>query len=515
MSNNSTIDTEVSAAVDGSIHPVVKRTGDFSDRLSPMLVKELRQGLKGITFVVLFIAIQVILGFFILGSAFSSSYDNTGQSISTIVFYLLCMVTLIAQPIRGISAISSEIKEDTIDLMVMTKLSAWRIVYGKWISIVSQSALLITAVTPYLIVRYFFGGMQLFPEIMVLISIFLLSACFTGITVGISAISSLILRGIISAALAIIVFSFCNEIFDSRGDYQDLLNTCSMKTANDTALYFSLLIAAIYTGWLALDFGASHIAPAAENRATPRRIISIAFMTITSIFIYFNSTSIIEGLPFLLTLIAIPISIISLNESSFLIPSVSAGFLRRNFFAKFSRYTLYPGWHSGLILFLVLYVICILSIVLLPPRSSAPYIDDYLTLITITFSCILFPLTLVKIFFAKKQHIFPFYIGSVIAVAVLFTVTMFIFGVTKSDDLAPVLFWLPPMQYYMYFESEMFNSSYRDAYGPEYTVLIISFLCLAVNWIICFLRSIPVWKDVRKNEEQAKEIIKDITSEEI
>ena len=484
MSNNSTIDTEVSAAVDGSIHPVVKRTGDFSDRLSPMLVKELRQGLKGITFVVLFIAIQVILGFFILGSAFSSSYDNTGQSISTVVFYLLCMVTLIAQPIRGISAISSEIKEDTIDLMVMTKLSAWRIVYGKWISIVSQSALLITAVTPYLIVRYFFGGMQLFPEIMVLISIFLLSACFTAITVGLSAISSLILRGIISACLSLTVFSFCSAVFlNSRRSYQNLLDLCGMKTAEEATIYFSILTAAIYLVWLALDFGASQIAPAAENRATPRRIVSLSLMALVSMCVYIAPTGSIDALPLFFTLIAIPVAIISLTESVFFIPSMSVSFLRRNPFSRFSRYILYPGWHSGLIFFFILYSICIFSILIASATGLSPsQTDDFFTLITIAFSAILFPLTLVKIFFAKKQHIFPLYIGSTLAIGVFYLVAIVVINISGVDELALFLSWLPPMQWFMFFQA----NSYRGASYSTNDVMFIAIISLAVNWIICF-----------------------------
>jgi hypothetical protein len=49
---------------------------DFSDRLSPMLVKELRQGLRTKAFIGVFLALQIILGVILLGAvSVSSSYQ--------------------------------------------------------------------------------------------------------------------------------------------------------------------------------------------------------------------------------------------------------------------------------------------------------------------------------------------------------------------------------------------------------------------------------------------------------
>ena len=155
----------------------IERLNDFSDRFSPMLVKELRQGLRTHTFVVLFLVLQGLLALILLTTA--AADPNSGSTVSSIIFLFFSLAVLIVQPLRGMSAISSEVKSDTIDLMALTKLSAWRIVFGKWSSIMGQTALLLFAIVPYLILRYFFGGMQLFSELLFLFTVFLLSGVFT------------------------------------------------------------------------------------------------------------------------------------------------------------------------------------------------------------------------------------------------------------------------------------------------------------------------------------------------
>ncbi len=475
-----------------------------------MLVKELRQGLKGYGFMLLFIAMQAILALYILGAAFANSYDDTGHHISTIVFFLLCMVTLIAQPLRGMAAVSSEIKENTIELMVMTRLSAWRIVFGKWISIVSQSALIIISVAPYLIVRYFFGGMQLFPEIMVLVSIFILSACFTAITVGLSALASFIIRGLASTAIGITVFFVSIAVFfESRRDYQNLLDICGFSTSMDTALYFILFSSAIYLAWLALDFGASYIAPIAENRATPRRIIALILILLSASIFLFVPSRVLDILPVVIGLLAIPVCIISITEPSFLVPNISASFLSRGILTKFSRYLLYPGWQSGIGYTLLLYFITLSSVYFLDIND---YVDA-LTIITITFSCLIFPLTIVKLFFKKRQNLFTCYVAALLSSAVLFLVLITVIRVTSVKGIALFTCWLPPVQYYLFIEA---RSSSWGRSSVDYStnfVFMLAISSFAINWIICFIRSTPEWTVIKKNEETAQTMLANISNQ--
>ena len=124
---------------------------DFSDRLSPILVKELRQGLRQPTFVIAFLCLQVLLCIVVLASVVSApvgSQDSlrAGTTVSGFFFVLLGIAILVVQPLRGLGALASEIKADTLDLLLLTRLNSWRITFGKWLALVSQSALLVVAV---------------------------------------------------------------------------------------------------------------------------------------------------------------------------------------------------------------------------------------------------------------------------------------------------------------------------------------------------------------------------------
>ena len=124
---------------------------DFSDRLPPMLVKELRQGLRARIFVAVFLGLQLFLGLVMLLATTASGLDGAGQVISQIIFLFFSLAVLVVQPLRGMNALYGEIKSSTIDMMVLTRLSARRIVIGKWAAVVGQTLLLFISIVPYLI----------------------------------------------------------------------------------------------------------------------------------------------------------------------------------------------------------------------------------------------------------------------------------------------------------------------------------------------------------------------------
>ena len=114
---------------------------DFSDRVSPVLVKELRQGLRAKTFIALFLGLQIFLAVMLLSAGAASGTNQAGSIISGTIFLFFAIAVLLIQPLRGINALAGEVKDRTIEMMVLTRLTAWRIVFGKWIAIVGQSAL--------------------------------------------------------------------------------------------------------------------------------------------------------------------------------------------------------------------------------------------------------------------------------------------------------------------------------------------------------------------------------------
>ena len=478
---------------ESNIHPTIERTMDFSDKFSPMLVKELRQGLKGTSFIILFIALQAILALLIVGQSFAVSYDSIGDSISSAIFICLGLATCVIQPLRGISAVGGEIKENTIDLMVITRLSAWKIVYGKWISLVSQSALIIVAVSPYLILRYFFGGMQLFGELMVLLSMFIASAGFTALFIGISSFPSLILRGILGLACAFFIGKSVFGLFIDSRVYQDLLELMTFQFPEAIGVYALIVLFTAYIGWLALDFGAGYIAPISENRSTARRLITLAIVAILYAVFLFNDTDFKQAAPAFMIILSIPIAIISLTELPYTTATVSVPFVKKGFCGRLASFLFYPGWASGLNFVLLLFLLSIFSCFFYGPlRYYENYLEIMLTIVAASFSCLLFPLLIIRIFFKKTANMFVFYLASAIGLFILWMLISIIVEQTGSQELYKPIFWIPPIQ---------FNMLNRE------TAALVAIPVFMFYWVSCFLTSRTAWKHVRENDLNARGII--------
>ena len=328
--------------------PPMERINDFPDGISPMLVKELRQGLRTYTFVILFLVLQGLLALVLMtagAATSSSSSDGAGDMVSQIVFCFFSLALLVIQPLRGISAISMEIKQNTIDLMVLTRLSAWRIVWGKWLAIVSQSILILLAILPYLILRYFFGGMQLFSELFLMLYIFFISGALTAFTVGLSAVPSVIIRGMLPILGSVIMAGFV--LWGLTPELYRFVGYLS-PSSHEFLGAIGFLALTLYMGYYFLDMGASMIAPAAENRATRKRLIGLAVLMLS----YWILQAMDPEIALLAALVVMGlISLDIFTESSDFPRIVCRPFLRFGVMGRLIGRFLYPGHASGTFFF--------------------------------------------------------------------------------------------------------------------------------------------------------------------
>lgn len=327
---------------------------DFPDRLSPILVKELRQGLRQHGFVLLFIFLQVIMAIVVFGSLAGSTPGSNdgfraGQTVSGFFFVLFLIAGLGVQPLRGLNALAGEIRGDTIDLLLLTRLDAWRITFGKWLALFSQTCLLLIAILPYLIMRYYLGGMQLFNELLILFSLLVLSGTFTAITVGFSATPSIILRILLGLGIA---FPMATSLFGAGAamiDGRGPLGRMFLSGSTFLWAYTGGVAVAVFTGYYFLEMGATRIAPPSENRSTRKRLLGLAMLAITLYILPWDPVArIIIG--FLLTLM---LGFDALTENPEFTASVTRPFRRFRFPGKAAGMVLYPGWATGTIFILL------------------------------------------------------------------------------------------------------------------------------------------------------------------
>ena len=417
----------------------MEKLNDFPDRFSPMLVKELRQGLRTHTFVVLFLILQGLLALILLTTAAADA--NAGGVVSSIIFFLFSLAVLVVQPLRGMSAIASEVKSDTIDLMSLTRLSAWRIVFGKWSSIMGQTALLLFAIIPYLILRYFFGGMQLFSELLLLFTIFLFAGVLTAITVGLSASTLAIIRAIPLLASFVLIWFIG---YFSFGGFDELMEVFTPQSAAHWGGLLGGYLIAIFVGYFFLELAATAIAPSAENRATRKRLASLVVIPV--VFLAFHSVS-AEGAWSLVFALLAMVSLDFFTESNDYPSVVVRPFLRFGILGRVAARLLAPGWATGILFHLFLVTIVVgLSFLIgddLITTTSSPTI---VSVLGIVLGMLYLPLLLLQVFQKRVTNRLVSYLLFSILLFALIPLLAMLDGIGDTEMVVWGVCFIPQVQ---------------------------------------------------------------------
>lgn len=410
-----------------------------------MLVKELRQGLRAKTFTAVFLCLQLLLGLLLLGAMLASDSERTGSIVSGIILTFFIIAVVLIQPLRGMNALSGEMRDQTIDLMTLTRLTSWRIVLGKWVALVSQSALLLVTIIPYLILRYFFGGMNLVGEITVLLCLFAASMALTAFTVGLSACRLAIARILIPVAMVVIMFfillnfAFSMAYSSGSGGFFG-----GASTASDNAWRVALLLAVfVYLGHQSLSMGASLIASSAENHALTRRLVTLAALIATGFAaVYADSHNASEIIWFVFfPLVVVPAGIIALTESTHVAPGLIAKFRKRGPLGILAAVFLIPGRASGYFFTLFLAGVTFGIIILLASFNVFNGIDDAIRVLGI-WGSLLFPAVLLRYLQrGDGQRLGPYLL--IMLSTLVFCMVLQAFAQAAGDNAMLLFVWCP------------------------------------------------------------------------
>ncbi len=349
--------TQAVSEVPGSAGFDERKLRDFSDRLSPMLVKELRQGLRSRLFLIAFIALQALLMIPLVVGSSVKNPSQTGVVLSGFLFAILSVVLLLVQPLRASTSIANEIKSGTIELMSLTRLGSWRMVLGKWSALVLQSALFVVSVIPYLLFRYILGGMDLFSEILALFLLFVASCGLTALGVGASASKTVFVRlfftgimvlGMLSGPPALMSALLLRSMAGGRG------GGLPFDPAGAESLIWCgvFVLGVAYIAFSALSMGASLVAPAAENHSAARRLTALALLS-TAIGLGFHSKVGWGISSAAASLVALPAIFLALTESAPFVETVRRPFARFGLPGRLVGWFLYPVPASGILAALV------------------------------------------------------------------------------------------------------------------------------------------------------------------
>ena len=141
---------------------------ELPERFGPMTIKELRQSLRRTSFVYPFLCIQIFAVLAISVEFSTGDYQQGGKaamlywSPSDIgpFWWVAMSVCGVLMPMAGFFLMPQETEEGNHELLQLTTLSRWHIVRGKFLMLWGLSVLTFASLLPYVVIRYFIGGIE-------------------------------------------------------------------------------------------------------------------------------------------------------------------------------------------------------------------------------------------------------------------------------------------------------------------------------------------------------------------
>ncbi|MDI1310637.1 hypothetical protein [Prosthecobacter sp.] len=348
---------------------------DFSDRFSPIVVKELRQGLRTRFFTSALILFHTLIILLLITVTFGAPVE----AVNGIFWGIAGFMLLAVMPLRGFAALHTEATDGTLDMLTLTSIASFRILYGKWVALYSQALLVAGSILPYMVARYFFGGVEILREVVALTILVLGSGVITAALLAFSSQVPLLLRIFLAlcvgAGAAPLGFFTAFLVTASQADSMvreffalDLWAQCS--------LVGGILALVVYTVYYFLALGASRIAPPSENHSTQKRLIALVVhgaLMVTGLLLCFLSTeprvALWAYIPLMFLTLIVCMDV--LTEEMPRYPTAVAVLARRGRFGRLAGRLLYPGWASGVLFSAILCMMALIIIAGITWKSSA------------------------------------------------------------------------------------------------------------------------------------------------
>ena len=327
--------------------PTWSERRDFPGWLPPMLVKELRQSLRTRGFVGSVIIYQLIMA---IGLVWAMSEADIARDrgafevLNNFYWFLLGVLVAVTTPWRGLSGLRDEIEQRSLDLLVLTRLSAARIVLGKWGSLAVQAFLLLLTTLPYGVLRYFFGSVNLLEDLATMAGLLFLSMVLSALALWVST-----LPRFFRVLLPVGAIFFLNTgRFWSRTVAPLLFGRSFGAPAAAPAPYeyLAVFLGGVVLITLFLMFAIQRLAPPAENHSLRFRLGGLAVLLgAFGLFAWRGVSASVE-----LTFGLVVLIIILANELSFErwpLRVHQPPWLRRSAAGRAFSRLLFPGWASA------------------------------------------------------------------------------------------------------------------------------------------------------------------------
>ncbi|MBK7859216.1 MAG: ABC transporter permease [Archangiaceae bacterium] len=268
----------------------------LSERLAeaagPIVVKEVRQGLRARVFAIFFGLL--LIGCLVVALIAAAEFDRRlnaelGPDYFRIFLGGLGIVEFFVIPYSAFRAMTREREDETWVLLVLTGLGPRRIVRGKVASALAQGLLYASACAPFVLFSYYLNGIDL-PTVLVALMLSAAWSCLW-VCVGVAAATQaesrigralvhfLVLGCLLAATVGGIAFA---AFFSEEG------GRLLREQASFRAFCAGLILWALSTAWVASEGAASGLALLSENSAKGPRValtVQVLFALVAGAFV--------------------------------------------------------------------------------------------------------------------------------------------------------------------------------------------------------------------------------------
>jgi hypothetical protein len=256
---------------------VLKEKVGFSDRINPIVVKELRQAVQSrfvIAALLTLLSIQLVaIGIYIVSSGASLSGFYAGQQSFLMLFGILQVIGVIFVPLYTGARLAAERSDTNVDLLFITTIKPRSVIAGKMFAAVTLTALIYTACMPFMAFTYFLRGIDL-PSIFISLGVgFVVVVACAQVAVFVACMPVGRAFKAIFGLVGLVIFGIV--YFATMGAATSLVNhgvggTGFWRTVIATSLAVCFLVGLFFVMSVAL------IMPVASNRALPVRLFITA-----------------------------------------------------------------------------------------------------------------------------------------------------------------------------------------------------------------------------------------------
>jgi hypothetical protein len=487
-----------------------------SDLFNPMLVRDLRQGLRSSRFTFVFLSLQGGMAFFVALGLFSGSGSSVALALEQTLVMGLVLFYLLGLPMAATFALSAEFHDNRIDLLKLTQMSARSLIWGKWISLVMQGLMVFTSLLPYLILTYFFGSWDWQSALLAIVSLLAFSALLVALCVALSCINSMLFRILLILGLLGLTMLAIQLVNGTNlGAWEQPVRALMTSIKNDPGIAASLYVSiGLPFLFLVMEFGAHFLSPAAENHDTPQRLILcglIALAGITMVFDLGYPGSFVDTFAdrffFFAAMLGLWVLMFAAATNPSPYPASYRTFAQFGWPGKFlGRAFLYPGWPSSAPFIMLVTAFCAMLAVAwaslrLPPGANLDYNWFYMTFMLLP-PALLFPQVAGWLVLGRSRMSAGTRYFLMMALSfLLYVVSMLLATATREPKILLYASVFPPSAWMLFAFHQWDGLPGLPIQG---TAQIIAGVSSILTMVVVVARTLRAWGNFTKLEQMAR-----------